>query len=236
MGNDGSAYFDKISERYQDAQSSWDIIYHQINIVIEPLIKDKVVLDIGNGGTFVYDTHAPKKVIALDISAKMLEAIKDEHVVKIVSDARDLKQIEDNSVDVVLYMLCIHHIQEKTYYDSLSILREVITAAKSKLTNGGYIIIAEPCVSWFYHSLERILFPFTRFALSLIKSPMIFFHTAKTFQSYLSEIFGVSTDKIISKKLQLKGWSDPLGGSLPGLIKIPSNISPTRFYLFCLKK
>jgi len=229
------AYFDNISEKYKKAQLSWQVIYDQLHKILEPLVKGKLILDIGNGGVFVYDTNLPKEVIAFDISPKMLEKINDPNVKKIVGDAKNLNNISDNSCDYILYILSIHHIHGKSYKESIEILDKVLIAAKNKLKAGGSVIILEPCVNKLIYAVQKALFPVTRKILTILGSPMIFFYNRKILIQHLSSIFKIPTKDIICNTLKPQKMIDPLGGSLPGLIKIPSFISPTNFYFYSVK-
>ena len=61
-------HFDAISDRYEKAAESWTCIYRQIEAFVNPLLPDKIVLDIGNGGYFPYDVDLALRVSVLDIS------------------------------------------------------------------------------------------------------------------------------------------------------------------------
>ncbi len=229
-------HFDKIADDYKKASDSWAPIYAQIESVVSQAIKGKSVLDIGNGGYFPYATQDAKSVTVLDISPKMLERINQPNIIKKVGNALELDNIKNESCDIILYSLCIHHIQGKTHSESMNMLNQLLSRAYQKLKPGGQIIIAEPTTSGFYYVLQRALFQLTKFVLGIFNIPMIFFHHAKEIQMGLAQAFSQSQDQINLKELRVEGWVDPMGGSFPGLIKIPAAACPTRYYIITATK
>ncbi len=105
MNQVNQKHFDSIANQYQNAADSWQAIYDQMEARINPIVRDKVVLDVGNGGRFAYDTDLPSQVIAMDISPSMLEKIDDPKIVKIVGDATEMETVEDESVDIIIFLL-----------------------------------------------------------------------------------------------------------------------------------
>lgn len=225
--------FDSIAPSYAKVSESWASIYNQIGKLITPLVRGKVVLDIGNGGHFPYDTNLPARVIALDISQEMLNRIQNPRVEKIIGDARDLSGIEDASVDVVLFFLSIHHMNGRNLKETYEVLDRVLSSAERKLKKGGKLIIAEPTLKNFLFLTEKIFFQALSWFLNSKKVGMIFFHHPDILAAHLSKIFKSAPEKHF---LPIRGWVDPMGGSFPGVFKIPGWSCPTRYYLFIADK
>src|SRR5262245_43535553 len=126
-------HFDKIAGKYADASATWASLYAQIARYVDPLIDRKTVLDVGSGGIFAYDPALAKRVILMDISPKMLDGISHPKVEKLVGDARVLLNIEDSSVDVIVFSLVLHHINGPSVAESLDTLAQVLRAAAARL-------------------------------------------------------------------------------------------------------
>lgn len=214
-------HFDNISSKYEQAADSWNEIYGQVDEQIRPYIKDKIILDIGNGGHFSYDTKLPSKVIAMDVSPKMLNRIEDPDIVKVVDDAREMNYIEDESVDVILFQFVLHHISNSTLKKSIATLEQVLTTSHKKLRPGGHLIVAEPLLSPLLYRLECAFFPLTHYFLQKFDIPMIFMFSDNMLREKMAEMFHQKREEVELIKIGLTGWSDPLGGSFPGLIKVP---------------
>jgi SAM-dependent methyltransferase len=229
-------YFDKISSRYQRAADSWQEIYEQMEARINPLIEGKVVLDIGNGGRFAYDTSLPSRVIAMDIAPTMLDKIEDPKIVKVVGDGRDMQTIEDESVDIIIFLLVLHHINGSSVRESFDTLDKVLSLARRKIRPGGYLIVTEALLSHLLFRIQRFFFPLTRFVLSRFGVGMIFFFSLPLLRKRISQKFQLETNDCETIKLRLKGWFDPIGGSFPGLLKIPAWLSPYDFRLIIVPR
>lgn len=224
-------YFDQISDRYDRAVSTWESVYRCAREIIAPWIRGASVLDVGSGGIWVFDPAAAKEVTLLDISPKMLERIPLPlpHVRKVVGDARNLDGIAGASQDVILYLLCVHHVVGRSRAEAFRMLDEVLVAAKAKCRPGGRIVIVEPTLTPWLYALESLLYPLTRAVLGLKKVPMIFFYSPRILKSQIERCFGAEANVY---PLEVKGWVDPLGGSFPGRIRIPAWVCPTRYFLF----
>lgn len=236
MKSEEQDHFDRISSNYQKASASWEMLYEQIEERINPLITNQVVLDIGNGGRFAYDLSLPKQIIASDISAEMLSSISDPNITKVVSDARNMHAIENNSVDVIVLVLVLHHINGNSIRQSIETLEGVLSEARSKLRQGGHLVVAEALLSPALFQLQCFCFQLTRHLLHRFGISMIFFFTRTLLAGKIAQVFQIEPREVETTSLTLKGWLDPLGGSFPGLIKIPASIQPWDFRLMTATK
>lgn len=229
-------HFDKIASDYSKASDTWSGVYRRIGELLSPLTAGRDVLDIGNGGFFPYDTAQAKSVTVLDISPAMLDRIHIPGLHKVVGDARDLKSIPNESQDLVIYLLCLHHICGKNRMETLTYLDEIFSSAARVLRPGGSIIIAEPVTGGWVHALQRASFSLVRRILSLKGVPMIFFHHSNDLKARLAKSLQISETSVESTPLPVTGWVDPLGGSFPGVVKIPSQLCPTRYIFLKAQK
>lgn len=232
MDSAAQTHFDHIAARYTDAAQTWRSVYDAIRSRVEPLIEGKRVLDIGNGGYFPYEPSRAKSVTVVDISPEMLERIRVPGVSKLVDDARTLAKVPDSSFDVALYFLCLHHINGDTPSHSVRILEQVLTTAKRKLTAGGRILVAEPSPARGLGFWQDKFFPLTRRVLAHRTVSMIYFFRRDTLRGRLASVAGVAADAVLCEAIPVRGWVDPLGGSFPGILRIPSAFLPTRYHFF----
>ena len=117
-------HFDNISQHYQKSAESWQMIYEQAGQQLDPLVRDRLVVDVGNGGRFAYDTSLPARVIAVDVAPQMMVAITDPRIQKIVDDARDLNKFPDGSIDVLVFSLVMHDINGANLAESRATLNQ----------------------------------------------------------------------------------------------------------------
>ena len=180
------------------------------------------------------DTSSASLLIAIDSSEEMLKNLTDKSITSIVSDARDMKEIQNNSIDVILIIFAIHHINGKNYSSAISSLKKVIEVSNKKLTTNGEIVIVELTLNDVFFFIQRLLYKFTYNILKFLKTDMVFFYKDKTIISSLLEISNNS--KIEIENIKMKGWLDPFLGTFPGIIKIPAFLMPTSMKLFRSKK
>lgn len=232
-----SSHFDKIADGYHSIQSNTNNeLYLRLGEILNPRLADKVVLDIGNGGFFPYDTGLPSSVTAVDISSEMLSKISDSRVRKVVDDARTLTSIENNSIDIVLLLFCIHHVTGKNEREAIRSMNEMVNAARSKLKKGGQLIIAEAILNPFFYFIENILYGIIYRLLNRFGRDMVFFHSAANILSSLKNAFPDKASDIHVERIYLNDPIDPIAGVFPGLIKIPPWLIYSRHMFYEITK
>tara|TARA_X000000368_G_C23036022_1_gene714620 strand:- start:1198 stop:1890 length:693 start_codon:yes stop_codon:yes gene_type:complete len=227
-------HFNKIQHKYKNNIGDKKKLYEILSAKINPLIKNKNILDIGSGGNVFYDYSLSNKIIAIDSSEEMLKNSDDKNIISIVSDARDMKEIVDNSIDVILIIFALHHINGKKYSSAISSLKRVIEESNRKLVINGEIIIVELTLNNIYFFIQRFLYKLTYNILKILKTDMVFFYSDKKIVSSLQEVSNNS--KIEIDNIKMRGWLDPLLGTFPGILKIPAFLMPTSMKVFRLKK
>jgi SAM-dependent methyltransferase len=232
---DDRAHFDRVAERYSAATETWAALYEQAERAIDPLVRGRTVLDIGNGGHFVYDTRLPSHITALDVSPMMLEKIDDPRVEKQVGDARDLGSVADESVDVIIFFLVLHHIPGDSVRASGAALTTILDAAYCKLRPGGHLVVGEAVFAKPLFLAECLAFPLTRRVLARLRAPMLFFFSQTFLTDRIARHFPSPCAPEVTK-LHLRGWIDPVGATMPGVIKIPAWLHPLQHRLIIQQK
>lgn len=236
MAENSGAHFNDIAQSYEKAAKSWQCIYTQAQHFIDPLICGKTVLDIGNGGIFSYDSNLAKRVFVVDVSSEMLKRINNPEIGVAVANALDLAPIKDCSVDVVLYVLCMHHINGRTFPETMQMLDRILATAYRVLKPGGGMIVVEPVLRGAPYAIEKICYGLMRFLLATRRVPMVFFYCKNILRKAIARQFMLPEKMVEAHALKLEGFIDPLGGTLPGIIKIPVQLYPATFTLFQVVK
>ena len=227
-------HFNKIQKKYFNNIGDKKKLYEDLKIIIDPLLINKTVLDIGSGGNIFYNHSLAKKIIILDLSDKMLDELNNEKIVKVYQDARNMTKINDKSVDLILIIFTLHHINGQSYNKSVVSLKETLNQAYKKLSPDGEIFIVEPILNDLLFFFQKILFKLTFFTLNLFKTDMVFFYNEKTIKKNILSTF--NNVNIEVSNIKIRGWVDPLLGTFPGIIKIPSFLMPTSMKSFYIKK
>ena len=235
MGAGEREHFDRISERYERAAESWQTIYDRVEAHLNPLVGERRVLDVGSAGEFPYDTSLAREVVALDISPSMLGGIDAPNVVTRVGDARSMPGIEDDSMDVVLFILSLHHINGRGARESFETLDRVLASARRALRPGGHLVVVAPVLPSWLIPLEAVCFRLTRAVLGRFGVPMIFFYSLRHLRRRLAHHFSVQEAAIGVERIVVEGRIDPLGGSFPGLIRIPNWMHPFEHCMLSLR-
>ena len=224
-------HFAKQQKKYREVvEKTNKELYKNIRKELDKNLKG-VVLDIGNGGIFNYDVNKLKGIIAVDIAFKSKE---DGKIKYIEGDARNLNKIKSNSCDRVVMQFLLHHITErnkkKTYIGLKKSLKEAKRVLKKKR---GELIIIEMLVNPLVENLENIFYDINSFFFSLINRPMLKFYSKVSLHNLLAES---GFRKILTKPINIGKYIDPLGGILPGFIKIPVIFYPFKCYMVVARK
>jgi SAM-dependent methyltransferase len=229
-------HFNAIADSYAGFAGTLEPLYDAVRAELDQRVAGKAVLDVGNGGIFPYDRTLAASVSVLDISPEMLRRVPSEGVVKIVSDARNMATCADESFDTVIFNLSLHHIAADTLAATAAGLRDALSESFRTLRPGGDLIVYEPVLGSALFSLERVLFRPIRGILKLAGVPMVFFQSRASLRRLLAEACGLEHTDIAVTSARVSGWSDPLGGTFPGLVLLPVALYPTRFELFRASK
>jgi len=237
MSDKAGKHFDSIAEKYDRAHRSWASLYRKLAQVLEPAIENKVILDVGSGGVFAYTPARARQVIALDISPAMLEMTRDPTVCRIVGDARGSVPLVDESVDVVVFCFSVHHITGETFAETLDFLERTLAAACRVLRPGGELHIAEPVVKTrLFWVLERLFYPLTGAILARRGASMALFYSFSILSSRMAAHLGVEVGDLQVTSLPLEGMTDLLGGTVPGILRIPAWMHPAKHLLISGRK
>jgi SAM-dependent methyltransferase len=145
-------------EKHRRDVAELDTYQHIGDALTRELAGTELLLDVGNGGVFEYDTTRVGGIVAIDLFLDRLPASHfPPNVTARQGDALALDE-PDETYEMVLEALLYHHLVGHRPADSLANVRRAIREAERVLRPGGRLVIAESCVpSWFY-GLERLTF------------------------------------------------------------------------------
>jgi SAM-dependent methyltransferase len=127
-------------------------------VVTREIAGTELLLDVGNGGVFDYDTTRVGRIVAVDLFLDRLPASHfPPNVVARKGDALALDE-PDEAYDVVLEALLYHHLVGRRADDSIANIRRAIAEAERVLRPGGRLVIAESCVPRWFYGIERLMF------------------------------------------------------------------------------
>jgi SAM-dependent methyltransferase len=130
----------------------------------------ELLLDVGNGGVFQYDTGVVEKIVAVDLFLDRVPPGRfPANVTPSTGDALSLDE-PDNRYDAVLESLLYHHLVGATAEDMVSNVRRAIAEAARVLKPGGRLIVAESCVPRWFYAMEKRLF---KGLVALSRTPLL---------------------------------------------------------------
>lgn len=223
---DVGEHFLAYSERYyKNVHGPLREVFQNVEKIMNKQLSG-VVLDIGNGGVFFYNTDMLEKIIAVDLAYP--KEMKNTNKITFYScDARDLSILEIEKVDCVLMQFLLHHIVEKKKKDMDASLRKVLTEAQWALKPGGKLVIVEPVVFPIIEWLENVFYCFNSWLLKLFNKPMVKFYSKSSLMSFIKE---EGYHSVESQKISLgKRWIPLAPALFPGKFMIPPWLYPTRF-------
>ncbi|HEY1236949.1 MAG TPA: class I SAM-dependent methyltransferase [Solirubrobacterales bacterium] len=150
--------------------------YRNIRVAVtEELAGTELLLDVGNGGVFDYDTDRVGEIVAVDL---FLDQLPDSRFPPNVTprrgDALNLDE-PDGTYDVVLEALLYHHLVGRRPRDSIENVRRALAEAERVLRPGGRLVVAESCVPRWFYGVERLMF---RPLVLLARTPVLGGHPA----------------------------------------------------------
>lgn len=220
-----TAHFDSIAARYAGAAGGLDPVYAAARPRLDALTAGRDVLDVGGGGVLPYDAARAASVTALDLSEAMLARLPAGRARAVRGDARDMP-FPDASFDLVLFNLSLHHVE------GAGGARAALSEGWRVLRPGGELAVHEPVAGpW-----GARLLGLASALLSALGGGPVHLRGRGTLVASLAAAGGRPQCAVSVEPLAPRGWADPLGGTFPGLLRLPLALHPTSFTLFTLRK
>lgn len=189
----------------------------------------ELLLDVGNGGVFEYDTEKVGAITAVDLFLDQLPA--EKFPPNVTARAGDALALEEpaNHYDAVLQAFLFHHLVGAAAGDMERNAIRAMEEAREALKPGGRLIVAESCVPRWFHAVERVMFK----PLSwLAKTPLLGGHPA-TLQLPFAHL-----TTLVEERFEIeKAYRIPTGRWLTQFgRKWPTALTPARPYMIVGRK
>jgi SAM-dependent methyltransferase len=211
---------------------------HVANLDTYALIREAVsrevagtalLLDVGNGGVFEYDTSLVDSIVAVDLFLDKLPASHfPENVAPRRGDALALAE-QDGAYEAVLEAFLYHHLVGRTPADLTANARTAIAEASRVLKPGGRLIVAESVVPGWFYGIERALF---RPLALAARTPLLGGHPA-TLQLTTERLHGLIAERFTIER----DYAIPTGRWLTQFgRRWPTRLTPARPHMIVARK
>jgi SAM-dependent methyltransferase len=214
---------------YGDAVAVLDSYKLIREAVSEEVAGTELLLDVGNGGVFEYDTTQVGAITAVDLFLDQLPADRfPENVTAKAGDALALDEPADH-YDAALQAFLFHHLVGAAAGDMERNAIRAMEEARDALKPGGRLIVAESCVPRWFHAVERVMF---RPLSWLAKTPLLGGHPA-TLQLPFDHLVSLVEERFEIErayKIPTGRWLTQFGR------KWPTKLTPARPYMIVGRK
>lgn len=190
----------------------------------------ELLLDVGNGGVFEYDTTLVGKVVAIDLMLSQLPPEQfPENVTPRDGNALSLDGEADDTYDAVLQSFLFHHLVGDTPQALIDNIRGAVSEAARVVKPGGRVIIIESCVPRWFYGFEKVAF---RPLVAASKTPLLGGHPA-TLQLPLDDLVALVGESVTvtrAEPLPIGRWITQFGR------KWPNALTPARPYILVATK
>ncbi len=218
-----AGYFDA-NERYANKVAVLET-YRNIRSAIDPEIAGaRMLLDVGNGGVFDYDTSLAERIVGVDLFFEEYNQLElDGRITLRRGDALALEE-PDSAYDRVLEVSVFHHLIGTGVGSTLANIGRAIDEAHRVLERGGRFVVMESCVSERAFAIERRLFGALR---RLAQTPLMGHPATLQFPPRtIAEAIGARFGNVTVRPIPVGAWIIQFG------VRTPTRLTPARPYLF----
>jgi hypothetical protein len=175
----------------------------------------KCLLDVGNGGVFIYPITNISNITAIDIFIEEDFKKRYPNVTWLQMSALDMKF--DHLFDTVIEINTLHHIIGNSVTETYKNLDIIMEQMRKVMENGGKLILLESTVPQWFLYLYKIIFPLLIRIWPLKHPPTFQFHyrdilaAGKKAGLILEEFCWIpKVGDILQLGYRVKGWLSPI--------------------------
>jgi len=215
-------------EDYKRKVSSLETYQNIFREVSAAVANAELLVDIGNGGVFDYETDNAKKIIAVDLmfTPEFDRTTLPSNAEAVLGSALDLP-FPDGYADVALMNMLLHHLTGRDVESTRRNVEKSIAEAFRTLRSGGKMVIIESCVPHWFFQFERMVYQASVKVIERVtEHPPTLQFPSDLIASTLQQIFAEVTVQRVPKGRWVLQY-----GKL-----WPSALTPVQPYLFLAKK
>jgi len=184
----------------------------------------KRLLDIGNGGVFIFPIDHIAHVEAVDV---FVEESFSQRYPKVEWRAMNILELNDRDrFDTVIAINCLHHVVGNNVSQCYHNLSRIVAAVFQALEPGGKFILLESTVPGWFSTIYKPLYPLL-LKIWMLKHP-------PTFQYHFRDIQSAAVQAGF-QELEL-AWIPKIGNIMTLGFEIPGWLSPIRIGKFVYRK
>jgi SAM-dependent methyltransferase len=226
-----AAYFLEHLREYHASVATIDTYRTLHDFISKEVEGVGLLLDVGNGGVFDYDTSRVGSITAIDLFLEDLPPNviatyfpKNVHVRQ--GSALALPD-NDDTFDMVLMVMLLHHLTGTDWRSSWQNISRALQEAWRVLKPGGRLLIVESCVpGWFFQLEKPALWILSRLVKNIFSHPITLQFPADMIADELRRRFEVVQVSAIPKGKFILQFG----------IKVPSFLTPVMPVAFEAKK
>jgi SAM-dependent methyltransferase len=182
-----------------------------------------VLVDIGNGGVFDYDTTRVSRILAVDLMfTPDFNEPMPANAEAMLGSALDLP-IADGQAGMALMTMLLHHLTGPDVEATRKNLTKAISEAARILRPGGKIVIMESCVPEWFFAFEKVIY---KPASAVIEKTLDHPSTLQFPVAFIEQTLRSSFIDVTTRKVRKGAWVLQYG------VLWPSILTPVQPFLF----
>ena len=219
-----NAEFFADNEWYKNTQNRLELYRLMAKSVARETAHSQRLLDIGNGGVFIYPIDQIPYVEAIDI---FVEKSFQERYPRVRWRKLSILELDyENEFDTIVLINCLHHVVGKSVRDCYANLSTSLSGIYRSLQSGGNLVLLESTVPAWFLTPYKVVYPFL-FKIWPLRHP-------PTFQFHFRDI---------RKAAQSVGFQEAEFSWIPKIsnlmtlgVEVPGWVSPVQVGKFVFRK
>jgi SAM-dependent methyltransferase len=212
------------NERYKSNQSRWEIYRLIADSVSHEVETAQRLLDIGNGGIFIFPIDHIPHIEAIDLFVEESFSKRYPRVQWRAMNVLDLQ--DEEKFDTVVAINCLHHVVGNDVSQCYQNLARIFSGVYRALENGGKLVLLESTVPAWFLGIYKPLYPVLLKIWPLKHPP--------TFQYGFRDIHS-SALKAGFERVEM-AWIPKIGKIMTLGFEVPGWMSPIRVGKFVYRK